>query len=85
LSKDEAWLVRELRKLDKPFSLVRSMIDIDIDNAKYDGKDQEKIIPEIKGKIEIALITNPELENTKGIFLISSRNPDLIEWSDLMA
>ena len=84
LSEDEVWLVRELRELDKPFSLVRSMIDIDIDNAKYDGKDQEKIIPEIKGEIEIALNTNPELKDTKGIFLISSRNPDLGEWSDLM-
>jgi hypothetical protein len=85
LSEDEVWLVRELRKLDKPFSLVRSMIDIDIDNAKYDDKDQEKIIPEIKGEIEIALNTNPKLKDTKGISIISNRNPDLGEWSYLMA
>ena len=38
LSEDEIWLVGELRKLGKPFSLVRSKIDIDINNAKYDGK-----------------------------------------------
>jgi len=84
LGEDEIWLVGELRKLGKPFSLVRSKIDIDIDNAKYDGKDQEKIIPEIKEKIEIALNANPELKDTKSIFLISCRNPDLGEWSDLM-
>lgn len=72
LSEDEVWLVRELRKLGKPFSLVRSKIDIDIDNAIHDGKDQEKIISEIKGKIKIALNADPELKDTKGIFLISS-------------
>ena len=41
LSEDEVWLVRELRKLGKPFSLVRSKIDIYIDNAIHDGKDQK--------------------------------------------
>jgi hypothetical protein len=61
------------------------MIDIYIDNAKYDGNDQEKIIPEIKRKIKIALNTNPELKDTMGSFLISIRNPDSGEWSDLMA
>jgi hypothetical protein len=67
----------------KPFSLFRSKIDIDIDNAKYDGKKKDMVLPEIRGKIEIALNANPEL-NTKRIFLISSRKPDLGEMSDLM-
>jgi predicted metalloendopeptidase len=48
LCEDEVWLVRELRKLGKPVSLVRSKIDADIENAIYDGKEQEMIIPEIK-------------------------------------
>jgi hypothetical protein len=74
-------LVRELRHLGNPFSLFRSKIDIDIDNAKYDGKDPKMIITEIKEKIEITLNANPELKDTKGFFLISSRNPDLGEWS----
>jgi hypothetical protein len=34
--------------LGKPVSLVRSKIDADIENAIYDGKEQEMIIPEIK-------------------------------------
>ena len=85
MSEDEKWLVGELCKLGKPFSLVRSKIDIDKDNAIHDGKDQEKIIPEIKEQIQIALDVNPELKDTKDIFLISSRNPDLGEWSDHMA
>jgi hypothetical protein len=51
LSEDEVWLGGELHKLGKPFSLLRSKIDIDIDNAKYDGKDQEIAIPEIKENI----------------------------------
>ena len=85
LSEDEVWLVGELRKMGKPFSLVRSKIDIDIDNARYDGKDQKMIIPEIKGKIKIALQTNPELQDTNEIFLISSRNLEFGEWSDLIA
>ena len=85
LCEDEVWLVRELRKLGKPVSLVRSKIDADIENAIYDGKEQEMIIPEIKWEIKKALHANPELKDTKGIFLISSRKPDLCEWSDLMA
>jgi GTP-binding protein EngB required for normal cell division len=48
LCEDEVWLVRELRKLEKPVSLVRSKIDADIENAIYDGKVQEMIISEIK-------------------------------------
>ena len=75
----ELWLVGELRKLGKSFSLVRSKIDIDIDNAKYDGKDPKMIIPEIKQKIKIALNENPTLNDTKDIFLISSGNPELGE------
>ena len=71
-------------KLGKPFSLVRSKIDIDIDNAKYDGKDKEMVIPEIKVKIQRSLEANHEFKDTKAILLISSRNPDLRELSDLM-
>ena len=59
--------------------------DLDIDNAVHDGKDPKKIIPEIKRNIKIALNANPELKDTKDIFLISSRNPDLGEMSDLMS
>jgi hypothetical protein len=60
LGEDEVWLVRELRKLGKPFSLVRSKIDTDIESAIYNGKDQEMIIPEIKRKIKNALHASPE-------------------------
>ena len=84
LSEDEVWLVRELRKLGKPFSLVRSKIDVDINNAMFDDRDKEMIIPEIKREIEDALHAIPELTNTKGIFLISSREPELGEISDLL-
>jgi uncharacterized protein (DUF697 family)/GTPase Era involved in 16S rRNA processing len=84
LSEDDIWLACELRKLGKPFALVRSMIDVDIENAKYDGDDPKMIIPEIKGKIKKALNTNTELKDTTRIFLISSRNPELGEWSDLV-
>ena len=85
LSEDEKWLVGELRKLGKPFCLVRSKIDLDIDSAKFDGKDKEMVIPEIKEKIKRSLEANPEFKDTKAIFLISSRYPDLGEWSDLLA
>ena len=70
--------------LRKPFSLVRSKIDIYINKAEYDGEDKGMVIPVIKGKIEITLDANPELKDTKGIFLMSSRKPDLREMSDLM-
>ena len=59
LGEDEVWLVRELRKLGKPFSLVRSKIDTDIESAIYNGKDQEMIIPEIKREIKNALHASP--------------------------
>ena len=68
LGEDDIWLVRELRKLGKPVSLVRSKIDIDIENAIYDGKDQEMIIPKIKREIQNALHASPALKDTKGIF-----------------
>ena len=84
LDEDEVWLVRELRKLGKPFSLVRSKIDADIESAIYNGKDQEMIIPEIKREIKNALHASPELKDTKGIFLIFDRKPDLGEMSDLL-
>ena len=48
------------------------------------AKTKDMVLPESREKIEIALNANPEL-NTKRIFLISSRTPDLGEWSDLMA
>lgn len=84
LSEDEIWLVGELLKLGKPFALVRTKIDIDIDNAIADNKDREMIIPEIRERIQIALIANPELADARRIFLISSRNIELGEWSDLI-
>ena len=84
LGENEIWLVGELRKLGKPFALVRSKLDLDIDNARYDGKDENMLIPEIKEKNRKALKENPELMDTKGIFLISGRNPEMGEWSDLM-
>ena len=40
LSEDEKWLVGELCKLGKPFALVRTKIDIDIDNANTMAKTQ---------------------------------------------
>jgi GTP-binding protein EngB required for normal cell division len=82
LSEDDIWMAGELRKLDKPFSFVRSKIDVDIDNAIPDGKDPEMIIPEIKRHLEEAM--GAELEYTNCIFLISSRKPDLGEMSDLI-
>ena len=75
LGEDEIWLVGELRKLRKPFSLVRSKIDIDIESAIYNGKEQEMIIPEIKQEIENVINANPELMDTKGTFIISCREP----------
>jgi hypothetical protein len=84
LNEDEIWLFRELGKLDKPFALVRSMIDLDIDNAIHDGKDPEMIQRQIKESIKEALKANLELKDTKVFFLISSRKPDLGEILDLM-
>jgi hypothetical protein len=61
----------EIRKIPfVSFNSGLSKIDIDIDNAKYDGNDEKMVIPEIKGKIQKALQVNPELKDTKGIFLI---------------
>jgi GTP-binding protein EngB required for normal cell division len=82
LSEDDIWMAGELRKLDKQFTFVRSKIDIDIDNAIYDGKDPEMIIPEIKLQLKEAL--DAKLEYTNCMFLISSRKPDLGEMADLL-
>ena len=82
LSEDDIWMAGELRKLGKPFSFVRSKIDVDIDNAISDDKDPEKIIPEIREQLKEAL--DAELEYTNCMFLISSRKPDLGEMSDLI-
>jgi uncharacterized protein (DUF697 family) len=84
LSEDDLWLVRELGKLGKPFSLVRSKIDVDINNATFDYRDKEVIIQEIRREIEDALHASHELNATKGIFLISCREHALGEFSDLL-
>lgn len=84
LGEDDVWLVGELRKLKKPFSLVRSKIDADIESAICNGKDQEMIIPEITREIRDALNANPELKYAKKIFLISSRKPDWGKMADLL-
>jgi GTP-binding protein EngB required for normal cell division len=84
LSEDEIWLVGELRKLGKQFALVRSKIDLDIENAIPDGKDPEMIQQEIKESIQEAIKANPELKDPIDFFLISSRIPDLGKIWDLM-
>ena len=53
LGEDEVWMVRELRKLGKPFSLVWSKIDADIESAIYNGKDQEMIIEKSNEKLKM--------------------------------
>jgi signal recognition particle receptor subunit beta len=85
LGENDVWLVRELCKLRKPFSLVRSKVDVDIANAEQDNKDPEMIIPGIKKEIEDALKAIPELSETQGHFLISSRNSELGEMSELLS
>ena len=84
LCEDDVWLVNELRKLGKPFSLVRSKIDTDIESATYHGKTQKMIISEIRNNITNALADSPELKGAERIFLISSRKPDLCEMSILL-
>jgi uncharacterized DUF497 family protein len=46
-------------------------------------KDEEKMVIRYF-HLTITLNANHELKDTKGIFLISSRNPELGEWSDLV-
>lgn len=84
LGEDDVWFVNILRKLGKPFCLVRSKIDIDIESAIHNGKDQEMIIREINKNNENALDDSPELKDAEHIFLISSRKPDLGQMSDLL-
>ena len=43
-------IAKKLKLMDKPFSFVRSKIDIDIENAKTDGEPETEVIKKIMSK-----------------------------------
>lgn len=79
IGEDDYWVVTQLKELGKKFCLVRSKIDEDINNAKYDGADENDVIPSIRQKINQDINSNNYslLENREAIFVISSRNKRL--------
>jgi predicted GTPase len=70
LSEDETWLAGEIMKMKKPFYFVRSHIDNDIKNERYDQRDQiskEEVFTKMREKIEKLL---PKMDRCVDIYLV---------------
>lgn len=80
LSEDDVWLADELTKMKKTFCFVRSRVDNDIDNAEYDGTNKDNVIENIRLKL-LSVLSKSE----KKLFIISSRNPSIGDWQDLLS
>lgn len=79
IHEEDFCIIKQLQEIRKPYRLIRSKIDVDFDNGKYDGYETTDIVPNILVKIyeDLMLSKYPILWNSKSVFLISSRDKSL--------
>lgn len=83
ISEDDIWLAERLKDINKPFCFVRSMIDQDIHNAEFDGKNSDTVLEEVRQKVQISIASNSITRETS-IFFISGRFTDVGEFTQLL-
>lgn len=70
---EDAWFAEELVKMKKPFCLVKSKVDIDIEDGIEHGKDEKTVIKNLKEKIfhSITRSKHKDLKSNSKLFCIS--------------
>lgn len=72
IMEDDVWVVKKLQALGTPYCFVRSKIDLDVSNAKDMGKNETKVVSEIRQKLETK-IAELSLLKASDLFLISNK------------
>lgn len=83
ISDDDIWLAKRLKDINTPYCFVRSMIDQDIQNTKFDGKNADTVLGEVREKVKTSVSAN-HITNGTNIFFISGRYTDEGEFSQLL-
>ncbi|VDI19228.1 Hypothetical predicted protein [Mytilus galloprovincialis] len=84
VSEDDYFLICKLVEFKKSFCLVRSKIDKDLRNAKYDKREAVKVIPDIRKQIHKQILQYEHLKNSEAIFLISCTKTEIGDWQQLL-
>ncbi|CAC5389041.1 unnamed protein product [Mytilus coruscus] len=83
ISEDDIWLAERLKEINKPYCFVRSMIDQDIQNAEFDGKNSDTVLEEVREKVQKSVAAN-SITRESSIFFISGRYTDIGEFPQLL-
>lgn len=83
ISENDVAVVRELKKMDKPFCFVRSKIDADLENAKYDGRQKSTILFNIRKSAKESLAKYGSLK-ADAMFVVSGRDTNIGELPELL-
>ncbi|XP_052066890.1 interferon-inducible GTPase 5-like [Mytilus californianus] len=83
ISDDVIWLAERLKEINKPYCFVRSMIDQDIQNAEFDGKNLDTVLEEVRENVQTSVAAN-NITRDSSIFFISGRYTDIGEFPQLL-
>lgn len=83
ISEDDIWLAERLKEINKPYCFVRSMIDQDIQNAEFDGKNSDTVLEEVRENVQTSVAAN-NITRHSSIFFISGRYTDIGEFPQLL-
>lgn len=81
LHEDDLWLAQQLVKMKKPFVLVRSKVDLDIELCG--GEDEKSIIKSLREETLSTINKIEVLQSNIGVCFISSSNEDIGEMANL--
>lgn len=83
LQEDDMWIVNQLQKLKKPFSLVRSKIDKDVKDGLKRNETQDEVLTRLREKIKSEMDKQKELQDDVDIFFISGKKRSIGEMDKL--
>ncbi|XP_071180038.1 T-cell-specific guanine nucleotide triphosphate-binding protein 2-like [Mytilus edulis] len=83
LQEDDMWIVNQLQKLKKPFSLVRSKIDKDVKDGLKRNETQDEVLTRLREEIKSEMDKQKELQDDVDIFFISGKKRSIGEMDKL--